>query len=80
MNNNPIQIIKTLLGKKQNAEQIAMQLIGQNNNPMLNNLVNMARNGKTQEIENIARNMFKEQGRDFDAELKDIQNLVRNFK
>lgn len=80
MNNNPIQIIKTLLGKKQSPEQIAMQLIGQNNNPMLNNLINMAKNGKTQEIESIARNMFKEQGRDFDAELKDIQNLVRNFK
>lgn len=80
MNNNPIQIIKTLLGKKQNAQQIAMQLIGQNNNPMLNNLITMAKNGKTQEIESIARNMFKEQGRDFDAELKDIQNLVNNFK
>ena len=80
MNNNPIEIIKNLLGKNQNPQQIAMQLIGQNNNPMLNNLVNMAKNGKTQEIEKIARNMFKEQGRDFDAELKDIQKLVNNYK
>lgn len=56
---NPIQILSKFKG--QSPQQIAMQLIGNTNNPMLNNLVQMARNGDRQGIENFARNVLKEQ-------------------
>ena len=45
---------------------------------MINNLMNMAKNGNKQGIENFARNYFSEIGRDFDKEFADfMQNLKR---
>jgi hypothetical protein len=46
-------------------------------NPMMNNLIRMAKSGNTQDIENFARNVFREQGRDFDAEFAEFR---KNFK
>jgi hypothetical protein len=40
------------------------------NNPMGQNLLNMARNGQTAEIEQFARNLYSSRGLDFDKELK----------
>jgi hypothetical protein len=77
---NPLDMIKSFMSGGKNAEQIAMQLIGNSNNPFMNNLVNMAKKGDYQGVENIARNMFKEQGRDFDKEMKDLQGFIQNFK
>lgn len=41
--NNPIQLLKVLMSKNKNPQEIAMQLIGNNNNPVINNLVQMAK-------------------------------------
>ena len=52
-----------------NPQQILMQMMNNSriaNNPMAQNLVNMARSGNTQGIEQIGRNMAKERGIDFD--------------
>jgi hypothetical protein len=46
-------------------------------NPMMNNLIRMARSGNIQDIENFARNVFREQGRDFDTEFAEFR---KNFK
>lgn len=46
-------------------------------NPMMNNLIRMAKTGDAQSIENFARNIFREQGRDFDAEFAEFR---KNFK
>lgn len=46
-------------------------------NPMMNNLIRMAKSGNTQDIENFARNLFREQGRDFDTEFAEFK---KNFK
>ncbi len=46
-------------------------------NPMMNNLIRMAKSGNTQDIESFARNVFREQGRDFDAEFAEFR---KNFK
>ena len=46
-------------------------------NPMMNNLIQMAKSGNIQNIENFARNLFREQGRDFDAEFMEFK---KNFK
>lgn len=59
--------VKQLLEKK---------MIG-NSNPMLNNLIDMAQKGNSDGIETFARNMFKEQGRDFD---KEFSEFMSNFK
>jgi hypothetical protein len=54
-----------------------MQMLGNNNNPIFNNLVTMAKNGDYKGVENVARNIFQQQGRDLDKELAEIQNLFK---
>ena len=74
--NNPMQIMNFLKGVK-NPKETVINMIKSNNNPMLKNLVEMAEKGDNDGIEKFARNMFKEQGRDFDSEIKQFMN---NFK
>ena len=71
----PNNIIKMFKG--QNPKQIAMNMIKQNSNPMIANLIKMANEGKTQGIEEFARNIMREQGMDFDSE---FANFMQNFK
>ena len=74
--NNPMQFMNMLNGIK-NPKEAVINMIKSNNNPMVKNLVEMAEKGDTKGVENFARNMLKEQGRDFDAE---IDEFVKNFK
>lgn len=75
---NPIQVLSKFKG--QSPQQIAMKLIGNTNNPVINNLVQMAKNGDRQGIENFARNVLKEQGRDFDKEYAQMQEIINKMK
>lgn len=72
---NPIQIIKNFIGKGLSPEGIIQNMDVQN--PMIANLITMAKKGDTKGVENFARNMFKERGRDFDKEFNEFKN---NFK
>ena len=45
-------------------------------NPVINNLLNLVKEGKTNEIEDIARNIFKEQGKDFDKEFNSFKQSL----
>lgn len=74
--NNPMQIMNLLKGVKSPKDAV-ISMIKSNNNPMVKNLVEMAEKGDNEGIEKFARNMFKEQGRDFDSEIKQFMN---NFK
>lgn len=74
--NNTMQIINMLKGAKTPKEAV-ISMIKSNNNPMIKNLVEMAEKGNTEGIENFARNIFKEQGRDFD---KEFGEFTKNFK
>lgn len=57
--NNPIEILKSLKGK--NPQEIILnQMMGNIDNPMIKNLITMAKNGKTQDIEIFARNICNE--------------------
>ena len=76
---NPMNMIKMAMSGGKTPQEVVKQLVG-NGNPMLNNLVKMAEEGNYQGVENFARNLCKEQGRDFDSELKQLQNLIGNFK
>jgi len=40
------------------------------------NLLNLARNGQTAEIEKIARNLCKERGMDFDQEFAKFRRML----
>lgn len=73
--NNTISMIKSFMNKG-NPQQLIQQMIG-NNNPMFNNLMQMAQSGNSKGLENFARNYCKERGKDFD---KEFSNFMSNFK
>ncbi len=75
MTKNPIDIIKMYMGMN-SPEDIIYQLVGKNN-PMVNNLIQMAKSGNSQQLETFARNYCKEQGKDFDAEMKKLQSMFK---
>nr|DAO22939.1 MAG TPA: hypothetical protein [Caudoviricetes sp.] len=72
---NPMNLLQAFLGKG-GSPQSFIQNIGMSN-PILNNLIGMAKSGNSQGIETFARNMFKEKGRDFDKEFTEFR---KNFK
>lgn len=66
---NPMQLMQMMRGGG-NPQQLVMNMLQQQagSNPMMANLFNLAKSGNTKEIEQVARNMLKEQGKDFDKE------------
>lgn len=76
MNNNPIEMIKSFM-KQGNPQQLVERLVMNNTNPMLRQLVEKAKNGDTKGVEEFARNIYKQQGRDFD---KEFSQFMSNFK
>ena len=60
-----------------NPKEAVISMVKSNNNPMIKNLVEMAEKGNTEGVESFARNLFKEQGRDFD---KEFGEFTKNFK
>lgn len=71
---NPINMLKGMMGNM-NPKNIAMQLLGQNNNPIFNNLIDMANKGDTKGVEEFARNYMKDKGRDYDKEFNDFKSM-----
>ena len=63
--NNPIQMLKNIVMNKQI------------NNPILKDVINKAQKGDSKGVEEFARNMWKEQGRDFD---KEFNEFMKNFR
>ena len=61
-----------------NMKQIVMGMLKNNSNPIFANLVNLAEQNNAKELENFARNYCKEQGRDFDKEFANFQNMFMN--
>lgn len=68
--NNVINMLKMI----SNPKQYAMNYIKNNNNPIINNMIQQAEKGNTKEVENIARNLLKNQGVDLD---KDILPFIK---
>lgn len=60
-----------------NPQQLVMQMIEKNTNPMVGNLIKMAKEGNTKGVEEFARNVCKERGRNFDDE---FSKFMSNFK
>ena len=74
--NNPMQFINMLKGIKSPKDTV-INIVKTNNNPMVKNLVEMAEKGQNDKIEEFARNLFREQNRDFDQEFGEF---MKNFK
>jgi hypothetical protein len=74
--NNPINMIKMMMGKM-SPKDMAMKMIENNSNPVFANLIDMANKGDTKGVEDFARNICKEKNIDFD---KDFTDFMNNFK
>lgn len=72
---NPMQMLQSFITKGLSPQKIAEQMVG--NNPMMANLIKMANAGDTEGVEKIARNMFKEKGRDFDKEFSEFKSKFK---
>lgn len=74
---SPKQIVQ-LIQNGQNPQQLAMTLLEQRmgNNPMGQNLLALAQQGKTKDIEQFARNLAKEQGIDYDTEFPAFKKML----
>lgn len=75
---NPMAFMQMLRGG--NPKDIVMNMIKQQsgNNPMINNLIDMANNGDSNGVETFARNLLKQRGMDFDTEFKNFMGQVNN--
>ena len=72
---NPMQMLKNFITKGLSPQKIVEQMVG--SNPMMSNLMKMANAGDTSGVENFARNMFKEKGRDFDKEFSEFRSKFK---
>lgn len=72
---NPMQMLQSFLTKGLSPQKIVEQMAG--NNPMMATLVKMANAGDTDGVEKVARNMFKEKGRDFDKEFSEFKSKFK---
>lgn len=66
---NPIELIAQIKQGK-NPQQLMLSILESEaaQNPIINNLLTLAKENRTMDIENFARNIAKEQGIDFDKE------------
>ena len=77
MQMNPMQIIQLIKGG-QNPQQLVMQILQQQaqNNPMGANLLELVKKNKAADVEQIARNLAKTKGIDFDTEFNSFKQLL----
>ena len=73
---NPMQII-AMIKNGQNPQQLVLSMLENQmgGTPMGNNLLQMARNGQSDDIEKFARNLFESRGLNFDKEFNSFKSL-----
>lgn len=65
--------------RSRNPQQALMQFLGgRKNNPFLANLLFLAQTNNAQGLEQIARNLAKEKGIDFDKEFENFKRRIGN--
>lgn len=74
---NPIELLQMIRSGK-NPQQLMLSVLENQmgNTPMGANLLNLAKNGRTKEIEQIARNLSQQQGIDFDKEFAAFRKML----
>ena len=74
---NPMQMLQGM----RNPQQFLQQMMGNNsvmNNPLARNAMQMAQNGDSNGIEQMARNLCKEKGIDADDVFNQIKSIFGN--
>jgi hypothetical protein len=68
---DPTQLVQ-MIKNGQNPQQLMLHILESSmaGTPMGSNLLTLAKNGQTEEIEKIARNVYAQRGLDFDQEFK----------
>lgn len=72
---NPTDLIQ-MIRRGSNPQQLMLSILEQsasNNNPMMANLMQLAKNNDTAAIEQFARNLAKSSGMDFDREFSNFR-------
>lgn len=72
---NPMNFIKQYMLQGMTPKGILSKM--NINNPILNNIMNMAQNGDTKGVENFARNICKQRGLDFDTEFNKFKSTLK---
>ena len=74
---NPMQII-AMIKNGQNPQQLVLSMLENQmgGTPMGANLLAMARNGQSADIEKFARNLFESRGMDFDKEFTSFKSQM----
>ena len=69
-----MEMIRTYMTKGLTPKGIVKSIT--KNNPIFNNLIDMAEKGDNQGVENFARNLLKERGLDFDKEMQNLKKTL----
>lgn len=72
---NPMKFLQMFKAMK-NPQQAVMQMLGNNTNPMAQNVLKMAQNGDREGIEKFARNVCEQKGVDFDKEFANFKSQI----
>lgn len=73
---NPMNFFKMIKAMK-NPQEAIIEMAGGNNNPILKNAIDMAKNGKNDDLMQLAQNLCKEKGIDFE---KDFNKFSQDYK
>jgi hypothetical protein len=75
--NNIFTLIQMMQGAA-NPQQFLMNFLNEQvgQNPFFVNLLNLAKQGNTKEIENVARNFCAQRGKDFDKEFNSFKRSM----
>ena len=73
---NPMDFFKMIKAMK-NPQEAIIEMAGGNDNPILKNAIDMAKNGKNDDLMQLAQNLCKEKGIDFE---KDFNKFSQDYK
>ena len=76
---NPIQLLSMLRGG--NPQQVVQQIINTQypNDPTMQQLLQYARQGNTQAINQFAQQLFARNGRDFQSEYQSLMDTIKQL-
>lgn len=75
---NPMEFFKIFKAMK-NPQEAIIDMAGGNNNPILKNAVEMAKNGDNEGVMKLAENLCKEKGINFEKDFKKFSQDYKDF-
>lgn len=72
---NPMNMLQAFIGNGGNPQQFVLNIMCKN--PMINNLVNLMKSGKSKDVEIFANNFCKDRGIDINTEFPKFMEMVK---